>query len=192
MVIIPRGTAIMRPLCVSINSELRFFAATRILPFTYTVKLTTSAAKRIQPIMDRPQGYGQTTRGSTRPTGRHASYGTASSRSCQTRVSPLRRSLALSVTSRQRRPVSVQRVASVLAVPLQLGVSAADRDAPLMTAVLVARQSQSRLRLEGRARTLSGPSPDLTPSQVQGSRSCEAPPLKTSLRPRLRSPRYLP
>jgi len=32
--------------------------------------------------------------------------------------------------------------------------------------VLVALRAQSRLRLEGRARTLSGPSPDLAPATV--------------------------
>jgi len=35
--------------------------------------------------------------------------------------------------------------------------------------VLVARRSQSRLMLEGRARTLSGPSPDLSPARTLAS-----------------------
>src|SRR5260370_18545882 len=40
--------------------------------------------------------------------------------------------------------------------------------------VLVARRSQSRLRLEGRTRTLSGPPPDLSPVTTwPDSRSCQ-------------------
>jgi len=40
--------------------------------------------------------------------------------------------------------------------------------------VLVALRSQSRLRLEGRTRTLSGPSPDLSPARTLAPSACRA------------------
>ena len=45
--------------------------------------------------------------------------------------------------------------------------------------VLVARRSQSRLMLEGRTRTLSGPSPDMSPARTLAPSACRQPDLPT-------------